>query len=188
MMWLVRMDTWFRPVNVVLKVVKVNPLAFGKSPMGSRCSTVEAKERKPKVAKLEIPAVEKVIPTPKPEVEKIIAQKLQKVKPAAAPIEVKPAVVIPVVTVKPMMIDEPIVFANLVYTNPEGEQTDLPCPVCKCGLIAYGTSSGVKLWCNQPANVCNTTENPFGHGRNKAAAFEVINDKWRFALGTPREA
>lgn len=57
------------------------------------------------------------------------------------------------------------------------------CPVCKHPLLSINDATGVMVWCGQGIDVCSSTENPFGHGRNVKDAYETLKAKWDRAMG-----
>jgi hypothetical protein len=57
------------------------------------------------------------------------------------------------------------------------------CPVCKHPLLSINDATGVMVWCGQGIEVCSSTENPFGHGRNVKDAYETLKAKWDRAMG-----
>ena len=56
------------------------------------------------------------------------------------------------------------------------------CPVCKQPLSALKDATGYYVWCTQKMDVCESTENPAGHGRTVKDALAVLNAKWEFAM------
>lgn len=75
---------------------------------------------------------------------------------------------------------EPVVntvkFNSVTISNPH--PITETCPVCKNPLMAGDDATGVMVWCSQNAEVCQTTENPFGHGKTQRIAYEVLVSRW----------
>lgn len=111
------------------------------------------------------------------------------------PVEVKPEPVV-VVDVVAEPVSEKIVekitvptvdptpFAKVepvVQVAPDTHSVAHKCPVCQKNLLAWKTQTGVMVKCLQPIEVCKSTENPFGHGKNEKEAYETLVSKWGFA-------
>jgi len=52
------------------------------------------------------------------------------------------------------------------------------CPVCGHPLVAAKDATGVMVWCHQPSEICPSSENPFGHGKDEKEAYLVLVDKF----------
>jgi hypothetical protein len=105
---------------------------------------------------------------PAPTVESVI--------PSETPVEINPEPIV-VADVTPVSKSEPA-----TELAPGTHSIDHVCPVCKKNLLAWKDSTGIMVKCLQPAEVCKSTENPFGHGKNEKEACEVLNQKWGYAL------
>lgn len=103
--------------------------------------------------------------------------------PAAEPAEA-PAVV-EVARVEPQVeIVSPAVAPVRNLTTPQATEMSETCPVCNSKLFSQPDATGVMVWCAQPLEVCKSTENPFGHGKNAKEAYATLVDKWA-KLATP---
>lgn len=114
-----------------------------------------------------------VINPPPVETVAIIIQEIEKTI-ANDPI---PVPVAPPVAVVLKSVAEPVLEVE------ESKVTKHKCPVCQHHLLSKKDGTGVMVWCNQRADTCSASENPFGHGKNESAAFEILTEKWNFALG-----
>lgn len=104
-----------------------------------------------------------------------------------------PPVVIAEVTPAPEVIPAvaeaaaPEVVTNIVTPTASAQVANArtmkeTCPVCKSPLFSIDDATGVMVWCGQSIEVCSSTENPYGHGRNEKEALEVLNQKWDRAM------
>lgn len=132
---------------------------------------------------------------PEPTPEKITEKSVVK---SETPVEVKPEPVV-IVDVVAAPVSEKIVENITVSTVPASDPTphakvepvatlapdthssDHKCPVCQKNLLTWKTQTGTMVKCLQPIEVCKSTENPFGHGRNEKDAYETLVAKWGFA-------
>jgi hypothetical protein len=90
---------------------------------------------------------------------------------------VEPTVAPVVETVEVVEVIQPVpVVRNLTCQVTEIDEV---CPFCSTKLLSVETSGGIKVWC--PVNdlkVCQSSENPYGVGRNQKDAYEVLYDKF----------
>ena len=107
---------------------------------------------------------------------------LETVAPAAAPaVESAAFVVNAVVATAPAALAEKPVTVN-GQPIAEIRDTTFACPVCQGKILAGNTANGVMVWCPAGPDTCKSAENPFGHGNNEKAAFEILTAKWGFAM------
>lgn len=134
------------------------------------------------------PAVETpAVVTPEPVVETPVVE-----TPAAEVAAVIPPVIVVEVTPSLPVVEaaEAPVVTNVATPSPENvyaqtadaEVMKETCPVCKHPVLSIGTATGVRVWCAQPIEICPSTENPFGHGKNAKEAYQTMCDKWSFAM------
>jgi len=124
------------------------------------------------------PAVVKIVPVqsniPVPPPEPVV--KLEKIQPSAPP----PTLVVETVEVAKVVPEIPVqMVQNIVKDVATLEQV---CPICKNPLYSINDATGVMVWCSQPINICPSTENPSGHGRNVKDAYEVLCEKFRHLI------
>ena len=111
---------------------------------------------------------------------------LETVAPATAPVAEVPAFVVnAVVAAAPVITgDKPVTVNGQPIA--EIRDTTFACPVCQGKILAGNTANGVMVWCPAGPDTCKSAENPFGHGNNEKAAFEILTAKWGFAMAGSR--
>jgi hypothetical protein len=101
---------------------------------------------------------------------------LPQTEPAVPPV-VKPVVeqsiTVEVIKVEPVEVKSTVANARTLTQV---------CPVCKNPLLAIDDATGIQVWCNQPKEICDVAENPSGHGNTEKNAYEILCEKWKFAM------
>jgi hypothetical protein len=87
---------------------------------------------------------------------------------------------VPVITVTPEPTIDTLRPVTVSASTVETEDTDYKCPTCGSTMKSYNTPSGVMIFCPvKDLNVCKSSENPYGHGRNLKEAFSTACDKFK---------
>lgn len=111
---------------------------------------------------------------------------LEPAAPATAPVAETPVFVVNAVTATAPAAtgDKPVTVNGQPIA--EIRDTTFACPVCQGKILAGNTANGVMVWCPAGPDTCKSAENPFGHGNNEKAAFEILTAKWGFAMAGSR--
>lgn len=128
-----------------------------------------------------IQTVAVVAPTPKP--AKVETVKVEPVKTATVSATDTTALVAAVTSEPETELEEVVVEDEETVARREVEPNvrtpeNMECPICGKNCIAWDDATGVMVQCNQPIEVCGCCENPYGHGRNEKAAYEVLCQKY----------
>jgi len=67
---------------------------------------------------------------------------------------------------------------TVVPTIPAEAPIEETCPACQHNLVARNDATGVMVGCNQPFEVCKTTERVEGHGNTIKNAISTLHDKF----------
>ena len=67
---------------------------------------------------------------------------------------------------------------TVVPTIPAEAAIEETCPACQHNLVARNDATGVMVGCNQPFEVCKTTERVEGHGNTIKNAISTLHDKF----------
>lgn len=81
---------------------------------------------------------------------------------------------------KPVVSKEADKKIDDVSVLPKKHLTNLTCPICHNKVYSWRTPTGIMVMCQQPIEICKSTENPFGHGRTEKDAYEIMVAKWTF--------
>jgi hypothetical protein len=102
---------------------------------------------------------------------------LTPVTPAVAPEPVVEVVEVKPKTEAPKIENLRPVTVAAVCSNVE--KTEYKCPICGGEILSVASGHGIRVWCPQTDTVkCTANESPFGFGKNAAAAYDILCQKY----------